>query len=65
MRIIKRNGSEEEFNIEKIVNAVKKAMNENKKSIIALSLNVLVAFLILSSISSEYVSLTILPVLIL
>ena len=25
MKIIKRNGSEEEFNIEKIINAVKKA----------------------------------------
>lgn len=25
MRIIKRNGSEEDFNIEKIINAVKKA----------------------------------------
>ena len=29
MRIIKRNGSEEEFNIEKIVNAVKKANNSS------------------------------------
>ncbi len=31
MRIIKRNGSEEEFNLEKIINAVKKANNSSDK----------------------------------
>ena len=30
MKIIKRNGSEEDFNIEKIVNAVKKANNSSE-----------------------------------
>ena len=29
MRIIKRNGSEEEFNVEKIINAVRKANNSS------------------------------------
>ena len=31
MRIIKRNGSEENFNIDKIINAVKKANNSDSK----------------------------------
>ena len=34
MKIIKRNGSEENFNIEKIINAVKKANNASKQKIL-------------------------------
>ena len=30
MKIIKRNGSEEDFNIEKIINAIKKANNSSE-----------------------------------